>query len=351
MVELIDRDRVSDIATNIIRAPLIEYTQAMCEHYGIPLEQGVASGSLWDSRLKDWRDDLVELPVTSPGGKLLLVPKVIVRRKLDFSQDEYYTHYIMPFMQALELEKPNSALITLLKDGTPRVYKKDLQRHYGTGKRAIVRLTRDYPQILETYRANKRRQPQPPLDHPDLSEEAGEDVPDWEALLADVIAVEPGRSSADVYHRCVERLLSALFYPSLTNPDIEYPIHDGRKRIDIAYTNVADRGFFNFMAQHYPAAHVFVECKNYSGDPANPELDQLGGRFSPSRGKVGLLVCRRLEDRQLFLDRCRDTARDDRGFILPLDDDDLGELVKARRVYTREGEFDLLKARYEFLVS
>jgi len=36
MVELIDRDRVSDIATNIIRGPLIEYTQSMCHYYGIP---------------------------------------------------------------------------------------------------------------------------------------------------------------------------------------------------------------------------------------------------------------------------------------------------------------------------
>ena len=39
-----------------------------------------------------------------------------------------------------------------------------------------------------------------------------------------------------------------------------------------------------------------VECKNYSRDLKNPELEQLSGRFSPRRGQVGIAACRTIED-------------------------------------------------------
>src|SRR3712207_8001910 len=45
---------------------------------------------------------------------------------------------------------------------------------------------------------------------------------------------------------------------------------------------------------------------------SNPELDQIAGRFSPSRGKFGIITSRNLNNKPLFLERCKDTARDDR---------------------------------------
>lgn len=54
---------------------------------------------------------------------------------------------------------------------------------------------------------------------------------------------------------------------------------------------------------------------------ANPELDQLAGRFSINRGMVGFLCCRRFENRALFIRRCKDTIVDGRGLILPFDDE------------------------------
>ena len=41
-------DIVSDIITNIIRGPLINFTQQVCDAYGIPLVSGVSSGPVWN---------------------------------------------------------------------------------------------------------------------------------------------------------------------------------------------------------------------------------------------------------------------------------------------------------------
>ncbi len=163
--------------------------------------------------------------------------------------------------------------------------------------------------------------------------------------------------AASAFHHAVEALLSALFYPALIDPDVEHSQHHGRKRVDIRYTNAARHGFFAWLTHHrVPCQHVFVECKNYTGDPANPELDQLSGRFSPLRGQVGLLACRTLADKALFLERCRDTARDHRGFCLALDDDDLSQLVADAQAERAGGStvpttFPLLKRRYDGLIN
>ncbi len=169
-------------------------------------------------------------------------------------------------------------------------------------------------------------------------------------LLSEITNTPTGNDDAARYHLGIERLLTALFYPALCFPKREQHIHEGRKRIDIVFVNTDSRGFFFWASSHYPASHVFVECKNYTGDPANPELDQLSGRFSPSRGQLGLLVCRRLANKELFIRRCRDTALDQRGYVLPLDDSDLADLVAARKDGDEARLFVLLKERFDHLV-
>jgi hypothetical protein len=348
MVEGVSSDIISDIATNIIRQPLITYTRDAAALYGIPLTPDVASGPLWDPSRSEWFTEYTELPTTE-WGKLLLVPKVIVRRRMDYDADEYYNDYLLEHLRSVELDA-NSELVQLLKSGNRRVTKKDLAGKYGRGKSTIVRETRNWPQVLRQYRSDKSKHFQPPLDHRDLAESEGTPPPDWDALLRVLADVPPGAEAFGAYEKAIEALLSALFYPSLSHPQLQRKIHDGRKRIDLSYTNAASEGFFSWVAQHYSAPHIFVECKNYEGDPGNPELDQLSGRFSPSRGRVGILACRIMRDKALFLQRCRDTAQDQRGFILALDDADLRELVDERKGSFGRPPYRLLRERFDKLV-
>lgn len=349
MIRGISIDLISDITTNIIREPLIRYTQEMCKWHGIPMEPDIQSGPLWDHHAKRWTSKTVELPVAA-GDRLLLVPKAIVRRKLVYDVDEYYRHYVLEYLQDVELNA-NTALVRLLKNGRRRVTKKSLSEKYGTGKEAVVRETLNHPEILARYRRDKRRDPHPPLTHEDFAEVEGRRAPDWGRLLQKVLDVPPGLAGAGDYEKAVEGLLTALLYPMLAYPERQSEIHDGRKRIDIRYTNMARGGFFHWVGLHFPAAHIFFECKNYGREIGNPELDQISGRFSPTRGQVGIIVCRSFEDKELFMRRCRDTARDERGYVLPLDDDDLRALVELKKTDPLFDALPLLQGRFTRLTT
>jgi hypothetical protein len=108
--------------------------------------------------------------------------------------------------------------------------------------------------------------------------------------------------------------------------------------------------FFAWLAKHYPAPYIYVECKNYTEDVKNPELDQLSGRFSPSRGQFGLLVCRGVSDRNKIDSMCRDTAKDGRGFMIVLDDIDLKTLVDTFPTIHLDKVRTLLNDRFDRLV-
>lgn len=348
MVEGVSSDIVSDMLVNIIREPLINYTAAMAQLYAIPLTPGVASGPLWDPTTHNWYQQFVSLPMTQ-YGKLVLVPKTVVRQRMLYDLQEYYTHYILVELQQQELTA-NSQLVELLRNGSRRVTKKSLREKYGQSKTLVIQETLKKPELLRKYRADKRDIFPPPLDHQSLAIIEGTNPPDWNSLLRNLVTVATGREHASDYEDKIEQLLTALFYPSLAYPQVQHEIHEGRKRIDVTYTNLATEGFFRWLGDNYPAMHVFVECKNYGREVGNPELDQISGRFSPSRGRVGILACRSFENKELFIQRCIDTAYDDRGFVIPLDDNDLGELVEIKRNGDTEREISFFKARFDRLI-
>ena len=92
-------DKISDIVTNIIRNKLIEYTQAQCTLFNIPM-RSVPSGKIWATIEKRWVNGYyTDLPVAD-GKKILLIPKYAVVMKPSLSSQEFYNHEILEFIQA-----------------------------------------------------------------------------------------------------------------------------------------------------------------------------------------------------------------------------------------------------------
>lgn len=144
--------------------------------------------------------------------------------------------------------------------------------------------------------------------------------------------IKPGNDDAGKYHDFILEVLQYIFDQSLRRPRKEVKINYGRKRIDIVFDNAQYKGFFFDLKEFhgFKCPYIFIECKNYSNDPDNPEMDQLQGRFGKAKGEVGILVCRKVENKIKMYDRCKDVIHDSKGCIFVLDDSDIIKLIQLR---------------------
>jgi hypothetical protein len=316
LVKGISFDKISDLTTNIIRKQLVEYTKEQCNLFSLPLTR-VPLSPYYSAETGEWISDYFELPVAN-GKPVLLVPKIIARYKPSYQHPKYYNHFVLNYLQAEHLSA-NSSLVKTLKNGRKVVYKSDIRPTFPGTKENLFLFSKEHPEIMHAYRDTLMR----------LEKEGKHSIIKTEdeatvarALITGLQSISPGNEAYSDYHKFMMGIVEFLFFPYLIYPRKEQEIHQGRKRIDIVMENGAMNGVFFRMHQvkGLPCAYIFFECKNYVTDIANPELDQLAGRFSVNRGKMGILCCRSFENRQLFIERCRDTLGDGRGLIIPLDD-------------------------------
>jgi hypothetical protein len=343
-------DKISDMTINIIRGKLVEYTERQCQLHGIPTFR-IGSGMYWDNDNSNWANRYADLPVYK-GKRVILVPKAAARFRVSSDHQEYYNSFVLNYLQA-EHAHPGDSLAHLLKNGRIRVYKKNLKEHYPLSKEFLYEFSQENPEVLEHYKKYLREvDPGPPYDEAIEATQSDPKSIEWEKLIADLDTIPFGNEAADQYHRFILGALESVFYPSLYNPVKEQEIDDGRKRIDITFTNRADEGFFHRLAfvHNVHCPYIFFECKNYSKDIKNPEVDQLAGRFNPRRGKFGVLVCRSVRDQKDLLLRCRDILHNDRGVILVLDDQDIKRLLELRSIRNFQGISNYMEEKMKQLV-
>ena len=301
LVEGIGPDKISDITTRIIKQKLIEYTTHQCVLLGIDINK-VSAGYYWDRDRQEWTDDYFLLPVHREQ-RILLVPKAIARYDFSYDYIEYHNNFILEYLKIEHLEA-NSSLVQTLKKGKKQVvYKKTLKEtgDYPCSKEFIYQFSRKHPEVLEEYKKTKIGKVK------EISNEeivAGFDAHETARYLTEAMkSIYTGDKDATKYHDLMIGILEFIFYPLLIYPTKEQEIHEGRKRIDIVFNNAASNSFFYLLHKVHsiPSGLIMIECKNYKGDPKNPELDQLAGRFGVNRGIFGFLVCRKLEKKKLFV--------------------------------------------------
>lgn len=324
LVPGIGSDKISDLAINVIRGELAAYTEEQCDLYGVPTEM-VPAGVFWNPGERRWESRYARLPVYEERG-VLLVPKVAVRRRLVPDSQEYYDRFVLRFLEAEHLNA-RDALVHTLKNGNPKIYMGDLRGKYPLSKEFLFDFSEKNPSVLNSYKKTLPEKAEIALRDESIEGRQWIARPIDKGLGVEELRVIPsGPADASAYHAFILGALTKIFYPSLTRPRKEQEVNEGRKRIDILFHNSAVRGFFARVvnSHQYFAPYISVECKNYSEDPENPEIDQLLGRLNRKRGCVGILTCRQIRDRALMLKRCRDIVNDgQKHVIIVLDDGDI----------------------------
>jgi len=345
-VEYVDRDKISDLTTNIIRKKLVQYTQEQCSLYGIPVQQ-YNGPPAWDATLKNWRSEYFDLPHIEEKP-VLLVPKYIVRRRLSLDSQEFYNKQITDFLMAEHL-KANSGLVTLLK-GKQKILKKDVRAAHPKSKELISDLVAKHPGILALYKRLASNEGRILVNTSDDDQSVAQSCID---LITELEKIPAGAAAADRYHMWAMHALTLCFYPDLIQPHKEWEINQGRKRLDIVFTNAANQGFFAQRrdANNTAATMVIVECKNYSTDIANPEIDQLLGRFDNNRGRFGIIACRNVDNEARLMERQRDLAKGGQAFILTLTDQDFVAILNAKAKVQDQLVENILHQKFRAVIS
>ncbi|PQO27380.1 hypothetical protein C5Y96_17720 [Blastopirellula marina] len=152
-------DTISDITINVVRGKLIEFTQQQCKALGVPMRK-VAAGKVWNDSTSQWESKFAELPVYN-GAPLLLVPRDIVRMSLAVDPQSYYQNDVLDYL-VQEHMNSNTALVTVLKGGKRKVYKKDVEaaetKHRKKGlKEYLYDFSKDHLDVLHRYKSKAEK--------------------------------------------------------------------------------------------------------------------------------------------------------------------------------------------------
>lgn len=322
LVEGFDKDMLSDMLTNILKKHLIDYTKEQCDLYNIPLTSSVPTGAYWNAIKHKW-ETIYESRLIINGKPVILVPKKIVSFCLEGSSDKYRQHFVLNFLQDMNIE--NHTILVQKRKKTDELFvtkKSIIETEPPMNKEYLTSFTINHPEVLRRFKENNKENIKS-LNGDLFNNINANEI--CQILVDSLKEIKAGAEEASKFHDLMVGIFEFLLYPNLTNPVKETPINEGRKRIDIRFDNSSSEGVFTWIPEkaHIPCPYVFFECKNYSKDVANPELDQMIGRFSTRRGKVGVISCRNIDNENLFIKRCNDSYKDDQGLIIPITDSDI----------------------------
>lgn len=328
-IKNIDKDKMSDMTANLILEPLCNYTKEQCDLLNIPTQKKPLM--FWNKAKCCWDEKNFDLPFY--GEKVVIfVPKSILIRNSIYSFSRFVGIYISDYYRDKYItEERNFVEFITLKNGQrkPKLSKlkalEVLKEEETVDKDFIARFAKDNPKVYARFKEEAIQKTAFNVD--EIGSDNLESI--IKVLKNEFKNIKPGNDQSKEYQMLVARIVELAFYPELSYPKIEYEINEGRKRIDISFRNTANKGFFNLLDSYYsiPSNNIFIECKNYSQDIANPELDQMIGRFSVNKGKFGIICCRKLDDEETFIKREIDTFNQDQGYIIHFTDDDLITLL------------------------
>ena len=268
-------DRISDIAANILKQYLIEYTQKQCLLWNIPLVTGVPVNHVFNFETLTWYDGYFDLPISRiDNAGMLFVPRRIVRSLPWINYNDFFR---MEFSSYLRAKRAKAGVKST---ATPKPIT----------KMEAISITRAEIERIDRYIEAKEHaasEAQPSFSYIDT----GGICLESERLKATLATIQPGTADATLFQRTTLEILNFLFNPELIDGALEVATVDGTERRDIIFTNDSDKTFWSYLRNDHSSIFLMFEIKN-TRSIENIYLNQVATYLGSRLGYVGFIVTR-----------------------------------------------------------
>ena len=319
-IEHISRDRISDIACNLLKSFLIDYTIQQSETYHIPSYK--VSVPVYNYREnKILIEDSLALPINPETKKpTLLVPKRWLRFRpwLDFA--EYAAEY----------------------------YPKEKQCAPEQSRIAVLTFNRNNYGAVRDYVAAKERNAEDCKNDPLFSQIP---VASAKKSLEIVRALPTGMKEENdaKYERELARLLASALYPQLDFAKAQSRTESGVLIRDLIFYNNRSHDFLVEIFEKYHCRQIVMEMKNVN-ELEREHINQLNRYMTEQFGMFGVILTRKRPVPKVYRNTI-DLWAGQRRCVLILDDSDIDLIVTLYESKQRD-PIDVLKKKYvEFIRS
>lgn len=263
LVDKVAKDRVSDIACNLMSSFLIDYTQQNCSSTGIPMQK-ITYNNVYNVKKHSYKEEEVYLPI-NPISKepILLVPKRWLRYNPWISQDDYFSNY----------------------------YKENVDKGYFFRERIKVQLyNRENFDIVENYIKQKERTYADCKNDPLFMQLP---LTSAKRKMNEILKLSSGKcdNSDKKYEEYVVQLLASLLYPHLDFAEAQSRNESGSQIRDLIFYNNQSIPFFKDIYQTYGSKQIVFELKNVK-ELNRDNVNQLNRYLNENLGKFGIFVTR-----------------------------------------------------------
>lgn len=261
LVDQISRDRISDIACNLLKSFLIDYTIDQARTHNIPLKETTLN-NIWDGRNNKFITEKIELPINPDTGlPVLLVPKRWLRFVPWLNYEDYFKDYF-------------------IKNNVPQTIDRAQVLNYNRQNYDMVQA---YVQLRERVQADCQNDPLfKPI--PILSAQR---------KLAAILKLPSGKANnADKqYEDNVSQMMASLLYPQLDFADTQSRTNSGVLIRDLIFYNNRAMPFLKDIYDQYECRQLVMELKNVK-EIEREHINQLNRYLTDSFGKFGILITR-----------------------------------------------------------
>lgn len=314
LIKDISKDRISDIACNLLKSFIIDYTQAECMKYKIPMGKNYIE--LFDG--KKLKNETVNLPYNPNNEEpILFIPKRWLRYTPWLNYDDYFKN-------------------SYIKEGEEK----------SINKVDVLNYNRNNYGMVETYISIRER-----IQSDCINDPLFKQIPIISAkrIFNKINKLPTGKTNnADKqFEDYTARLLSSLMYPHLDFAQEQSRTDSGTQIRDLIFYNNCSTPFLRDLYEDYECKQIVFEMKNVH-EINRDHINQLNRYLSQQFGRFGIIVTRN-QPKKSILKNTIDLWSGQRRCILCITDEELELMVNVYESKQRD-PIEVIKKKYvEFI--